>query len=310
MIILNIEPDGFSESVKKLLSEKFCYKEFLSQSKDIPFELSKDAAVIITRLQRVINRDFLSGFPSCKYIICAATGHDHLDIDYIKERNISLITLRGETEFLKTIPSTAEHTMGLILSLLRNIPSAVSDVAAGNWNRDRFRGFQLYNKRIGLIGLGRIGNLVAGYCKSFGMEVYYYDPFVENREYHKVTKLSSLLSQVDILSLHVHLSKDTLSMIGKQEFATIKKGSFLINTSRGKLIDEVQMVEYLKNGHLEGVAVDVLSEELDDMRNSPLYKAMKEGYNVVITPHIGGATHDAMHMCEEFVAKKLLEQVK
>lgn len=309
MIILNIEPYGFSESAKELLSEKFCYKEYMSQSDDIPFTLSKDVDVLITRLQREINGDFLSKFPNCKYIICAATGHDHLDVDYIKKSKIGLITLRGETEFLKTIPSTAEHTMGLILSLLRNIPNAVSDVAAGNWNRDKFRGFQLYNKRIGLIGLGRIGTLVAAYCKAFGMDVYYYDPFVENREYHKVSKLSSLLSQVDIISMHVHISSDTMNMIGKQELSSMKKGSFIINTSRGRLLDELQLVDFLKNGYLKGVAVDVLSDELEDISQSPLYKAMKEGYNVVITPHLGGATHDAMNMCEEFVVKKLFELV-
>tara|TARA_R110002049_G_scaffold125367_1_gene280978 strand:- start:18444 stop:19391 length:948 start_codon:yes stop_codon:yes gene_type:complete len=300
-IVYNVEPLEYSEeAISNWSKSGFTYvagawEEVLKKEK---FE---NVTVVIVRLRGFVNEEILNKFPNIKCVISATTGQDHLDINSISQKKIQLITLKGEDNFLKTIPSTAEHTWALLLSLIRNINDASAHVRSGGWNRDNYKGFQLKNKKIGIIGLGRIGGMIAKYAKVFDMDVLYFDPYVQNNDYKRMDSLISLVKESDIISIHVHLNSSTEELISKDILHHVKKGAFLINTSRGKILDEVAVVEALEDRRLSGVAVDVLSEEINNnITESTLWKC-QEHHNVIITPHIAGATYDAMWSCEEYV---------
>lgn len=306
--VLNIEPLGYSSHAKNMIQEFADY--FEGSWGDIGNNpVTAEINVLIVRLSRFIGASELDIFPSLEYIVTATTGLDHIDFKETEKRGIKVISLRGETAFLNTIPSTAEHTWALLMALIRNIPAANEHVRTGGWNRDNFRGYQLKDKTIGIIGLGRIGSKVAEYAQAFGMKVIYFDPYVQNQEFEKQTTLEMLLERSDILTVHVHLTDDTYHLLNTENLKKCKKGTFIVNTSRGKIVNERTLCELLKKGVITGIAVDVLETELDQIKESALWKAQSEGFNIIITPHIAGATWDAMHACEEFMVKKIWKNV-
>lgn len=301
MMVLNAETTGYSPKAIKAWEDKgFTYQasswEQINRTLSFP-----GVSVLIVRLQRKLDEEVLAKFPDLHTVVSATTGHDHLNLKALADRKIKLISLRGQNDFLKTIPSTPELCFGLLLSLIRNIPSAVESVKQGNWNRDTFRGYQLKGKTLGIIGLGRTGKMMAGFGKFFGMDVVYFDPFVHDTEFEKVKDLSALLRISDVVSLHVHLDTTTIHLLNEDNLQFMKEGGFLLNTSRAGIWDESCIVELLKQKRIAGVATDVLQGELNDIHDSVLWQAQQEGYNILITPHIGGATFDAMWACEEYV---------
>ncbi|MDG5799799.1 NAD(P)-dependent oxidoreductase [Marinilabiliaceae bacterium ANBcel2] len=307
MIVVNIEPLNYSEKAVGILSRHFIY--FSTNSVDtIPEDILSKAEVVITRLNYRIDSNFIEKFPSCRFIVTATTGLDHIDMEALKKQDIEVISLKGEEQFLKSISSTAEHTVALILSLVRNIKNAVKSVEAGDWNRDLFRGIQLKNRVLGIVGMGRTGSMVSNYCKALGMEIIYFDPFVTNLNYRKIDNLKTLFELSDIVSLHVHLNDETEGMINSSVLKWMKRGGYLINTSRGAVINEDDVVDAINMKILRGVAVDVIVGEPYNLSSSSLYRAMLKGANIIITPHIGGASTDAMRSCEEFVASKVVEK--
>ena len=300
--ILNVEPSGYSVSAVQIWkSNGFSYleKDWHRISSE---EIFDDIDILIVRLQKRIDMTILRRFPSLKMIISATTGSDHLDMESLQSAGIELVSLRDHTNFLKTIPSTAEFTWALICALIRNLPAAYEDVALGNWNRDKFRGFQLYNKKIGIIGLGRVGQKVAKYGNAFDMHVGYYDPFVDSTLHLRYNSLDELLESCDIITVHVHLNEDSYHLLNHDNLSKVKKGSLLINTSRGNVWDEEALVDVFNTGKIKGIASDVLSDELGVIHKSALWRLQQKGANVIITPHIGGATYDAMWSCEEYLA--------
>ena len=305
MIVLNAEPNGYSEKAIHHWKQKgYTYKT--SGWKEIENSNSfEDVNILIVRLARKVDRTILYKFPNLTYLVTATTGLDHIDLELVKERGIKLVSLRGHDDFLQTIPSTAEHTWALLLALIRNIPAANEDVRSGHWDRDKFRGYQLKGKTMGIIGLGRTGRKVAAYAQAFDMQVQYFDPYITDHSFHKTADLNELLSTSDIISIHVHLADETYQLISEQNISTIKNGCLLINTSRGNILDEAAVVKALVSKKVKGVATDVLSTELVDIRLSPLWQAQQKSESVIITPHIGGASYDAMCACEEFIVDQL-----
>lgn len=303
MRVYNAEPWGYSERARKRWEEKgYVYQEGswdeLDQLASFP-----DVAVLIVRLKRKVTAAVLEKFPDLNYLISATTGHDHLDVDALITRGIQLVSLRGQTAFLETIPSTAEHMWALLMALMRNISPADQHVQSGKWQRDHFRGYQLKDKTLGIIGYGRTGRKVAQYAQAFGMQVCAYDPYVSEWDtgIETVSDLTEMLRRSDVVSLHVHLNEETHHLLNATNLQALKKGTYVINTSRGNVWDEKALIPLLGQGVIAGIATDVLSTELDDITQSPLWKAQQDGGNILITPHIGGATWDAMWTCEEFV---------
>ena len=308
--IINFEPDNFSIVAKTLLQSKAQYAELDWDSyQQSPY--TSQASVIIVRFKKYLDAATLQSLPKLSVIVSATTGTDHIDVTYCNTNGIKILCLKPYQDFLKTIPSTAEHCFALLLSLVRNIPAAVASVKNGNWQRQLFWGYQLKDKKLGIVGMGRTGALLAGYAAAFNMQVHYYDPnvTVDNSHYTKASSLAQLVTNCDIISLHVHLAEDTHHLINSDLSGCFNGTKYLLNTSRGKIADEQFVYGLLKDGKLAGVATDVLETELEDITQSPLYQAMQQGYNVIITPHIGGATYDALHACEEFICNKLVELI-
>lgn len=301
MIVLNAETTGYSSKAVKAWQERgYTYRPSSWQEIDATNSFP-GVSVLIVRLQRKIDDQVLGRFPDLTTLVSATTGHDHLSLKAIADRKIRLVSLRGHDAFLKTIPSTPELCFGLLLALVRHIPAANESVKQGVWNRDAFRGYQLKDKTLGIIGLGRTGHMMARFASGFGMKIAFFDPHVEDGHFEKFSELNALLRVCDVVSLHVHLEASTTRLINQENIAEIKPGCFLLNTSRGGVWDERAIVDALKAKRIAGVAADVLSGELIDIRTSALWQAQQEGENIIITPHLGGATFDAMWACEEYM---------
>jgi D-3-phosphoglycerate dehydrogenase len=306
--ILNAEPLGYCEEARAVLRQVGEVVEAPLGRAELLSRLP-GFDVLIVRLAHQVDQEMLDVAGRLKVIVSATTGLDHIDVDYANARNIAVLSLRGETAFLEKIAATGEHTWALVLSLLRRIPEASASVLAGRWDRDNHRGCELSGKRLGLVGLGRIGRQVARYGLAFRMHVSAYDPhpaeWVESVK--RAPDLQALLRASDILSLHVPLDEQTTGLLGPKELDCLPEHAMVINTSRGELLDETALVDALASGHLSGAAVDVLSHEREphERSHSPLLRYAATHNNLLITPHIGGATCESMARTEVFMARKL-----
>lgn len=305
-IVYNLEPDNYSTIAESRWRENgFIYSRG-SWNTYKNFRESYYVEVLITRLNGHITSEILDYFPNVKILISATTGINHIDICELESRGVLLFNLRGHDEFLNSITSTAELTWALILNLIRSIPKALKHVEDGGWNRDLFKGSQLKDKNLGIVGLGRIGRMVAAYGKVFGMNVQYFDPNVEDENYKRINSLEKLAHLSDILTIHIHPDAENLKLINKELIKFMKKGIYIVNTSRGEVWNELDVLEALNDNHIEGVASDVLLGEIDNRNKSVLWLNRKNP-KILLTPHIGGASNDAMWLCEEFVQKLCLD---
>jgi D-3-phosphoglycerate dehydrogenase / 2-oxoglutarate reductase len=268
----------------------------------------KDTDVLWVRLRHRIDAEVMAAAPGLKIIITPTTGLNHIDLNEAERRDIKVLSLQGETEFLNDVRATAEHTMGLMLCLLRRVPSAVADVQKGDWDRDRFKGRELFGKTIGIVGYGRLGRIVGKYLKAFDVRILVNDPHIDQQPIDSgisIVGLEDLLQESDIVSLHVNLSDRTRNFFGNQQFSRMKSGAWFVNTARGELIDEMALLDALRSGRLAGAALDVLcGEQQNVMDNHPLVAYAREHDNLFITPHMGGCTVESMEKTEVFMAKK------
>lgn len=301
MIILITEPKDYSP--KALAIYKSLGKVFYG-NKPRP-----DADIIVIRLAYKIDKFWLDKMPKLKIIVSPTTGLNHIDLNEVKKRGINVISLKGRTGFLNDIPSTAEETIALMMALVRNIPWAFEDVKAGRWNRDKWRGHQLLNKTLGLLGCGRLGKIVAKYGKAFGMRILGTDPNVDERvltrQNIEKVPMEKLFKESDILSIHVTLEPDTHNLVSEKYLRMMKPTAYLINTARGEIIDEKALLKALKNKWIAGAALDVMTNERSDsshLKNNPLFRYAMTHNNLLIVPHLGGATYEAMQITEEFIA--------
>lgn len=311
--ILNAEALDYSPVARSLL-ERFAVYEAANLQRPELLSRLREVDVLIVRLRTQIDREILEAAPRLKALVSATTGLDHLDTACAAERGIAVLSLKGETDFLRSIPATAEHTWGLLLALVRNLPWAYQSVLEGEWNRDRFRGRDLAGKRIGIVGLGRIGEKIVRYAQAFGMSVAAYDPYLQNWPpgVERHTQLESLCRQSEILSLHVPLNAETRGMFGARELSWLPAGALVLNTARGAVLDELALLAALETGQLAGTALDVLSDETHAAQpvRAQLIEYARQHTNLLLTPHIGGATIDSMHATEIFMAQKLEHWVK
>jgi D-3-phosphoglycerate dehydrogenase / 2-oxoglutarate reductase len=267
--------------------------------------------VLFVRLGYQLNAEFLMNYPRLRCIVSPTTGEDHVDKSYLESNNISLLTLKGETKFLETIPATAEFTWGLLLSLTRNISNATKAVVDGEWNRDNHKGNDIYGKVIGLVGFGRIAKIVTRFAKAFGMHVKVYDPYVKrfSNDVEVCDTLDSLIRNSDILSIHTALTHETVNLIGINELRLLPKHAVVINTARGDILDAEALLEVLKKGLISGAAIDVVPGErcIKHHLREELLQYAKVENNLLITPHLAGASYQSMAMTEEFMVEKLIK---
>ena len=307
--ILNIEPRGYSLEAKRILMNCGELIEFEASRKEL-LDIIGDYDALIVRLGHRIDSTVLKKASKLKVIVTPTTGLDHIDTEYARKKGVKVLSLQGETEFLRSVSATAEHTWALLLALIRRIPWAFSSVLEGKWDRDSFRGTELHGKRLGILGLGRLGIKVAFYGLAFGMKVYFYDPYCKSwpDNIKRCSKLNELLSKSDIFSIHIPLNDKTERLIGYKELSRLPRGALLVNTSRGALLDSAALVELLTSGHLGAAALDVLIRE-HDFKEHPDNKLVigyaRKHNNLLVTPHLGGATRESMAKTEFFMADKL-----
>jgi D-3-phosphoglycerate dehydrogenase len=259
-----------------------------------------DADVLMVRLGRHIGEPLLQAAPNLRFIVTATTGLDHIGLEAARKRGIRVVSLRDCPGAIRDVSATAEHCLGLILALVRGTVPAAAHVTQGGWDRNRFFGRQLRGKRLGVVGYGRIGALLAGYAAALGMEVVAHD-----RDEARIAAptqsvpLEDLLRTSDIVSIHVAADPGNKHLLDAAAIAKMRRGAYVINTARGSLADETALAAAVMSGQLAGVAVDVLDgEEKAATGTSPLLAAAKAGRNVLITPHIGGATFEAIRQAE------------
>lgn len=270
-----------------------------------------DAHILWIRLRHQIDKQLLDLAPRLEMVVSPTTGLNHIDMAELERRGIQLISLRGEVDFLRNVRATAEHTVGLMLSLLRNTVEASSHVRAGGWTRDWFRGGELYEKTVGIIGYGRLGRLVARYLLAFDCRVLAADPYIDPASVEPgvaLVPLPKLLKEADIVSLHVNLNEQTTGFFGRQQFGAMKNGALFVNTARGELVDEAALLGALESGKVAGAALDVLANESSSgMAHHALVQYARKHKNVLVTPHIGGCTLESMRKTEEFLARRMME---
>lgn len=270
-----------------------------------------DFDLIWVRLRNRINREILENGTRLRAVATPTTGLNHIDLGEAQRRGIEVLSLRGETDFLKNVRATAELTIGLMLALLRRLPAAVCDTRGGRWERDSFRGGELFGRTVGVVGYGRLGRLVAGYLRAFGSHVIAADPNVNAADVEPFVEFvptRELLTRADIVTIHVSLDHTTEGFFSNSEFESMKRGALLVNTSRGELLDEVALLTALKSGNIAGAALDVLRNEQssDDFAANPLIEYSRQHENLLITPHIGGCTVESMAKAEIFLARKVV----
>ena len=269
-----------------------------------------EADVAVVRLAHRFDRSLISSATNLKYIVSPTTGLNHIDLEAAEAEQIQILSLKGESEFLSNVSATAELTWALLLNLVRSVPAALDHVKGGQWNRDAFRGHELQDQTIGIVGFGRLGRIVAKYANAFGMSILAHDPYVETvPDGVSMVHLNYLLKESDVVSLHVPLNEETRNLLGREQLALMKPTTLVINTSRGEILDEVAFVEARRNRAIGGGAFDVLSSEGgpggDWLENSPIAQLARFDSSVLITPHIGGCTFESSEKTEVFMAQKL-----
>jgi len=260
--------------------------------------------IIIPNLRTIIDSEVVDKAKKLSLIFTPTTGTDHIAVN---EKQIKVLSLRHFQKKIQSINSTAELGFSLLLDVSRRISHAhYSVVSECKWNRNDFLGNELNGKTIGIIGMGRLGKKIAQYSKAFGMNVLYWDR-IKSRDGKRINDINQLLSLSDYVLLSISYTPETFHLINRKNISKFKKGSFLVNISRGKLIDEKALCSAIKQNLIAGVGVDVLEFELEDFRKSPLYKfaCQNPDANIVITPHIGGATLDAWLKVFSLVFDKL-----
>ena len=294
--IICITPIKHLEGVYERLEQ---YENFFYEPNITKNELSKrlsdwkDIEYLFTNpnKQNFVLDEKVLGNSNIKVINTCSTGLNHIDMDYCERNNIEVWSLKEDFDLINDLPSTAELSFGLMLSLLRKIPEGFNSVKKGEWNYEPFIGRQIKGLTIGIIGYGRLGKILVKLLSGWGVKILVNDPYVEVDDENCIrTTMNEVWKQSDVVFLHLHVTDITRTMVGDYFLSNMKRGSVLINTSRGELVDEGDIIKSITDGHLGGYGTDVISDEFGNVSDSKLVKFSKENDNVIITPHVGGMT--------------------
>jgi D-3-phosphoglycerate dehydrogenase len=263
-------------------------------------ELLQQIHAMVVRSATTVDADLIAEIPHLKVIGRAGVGVDNIDIDAATGAGVLVMnTPDGNTI------STAEHTCGMILAQLRNIPQAVQKVKSGGWDRKTYMGTELHDKKLGIVGLGKIGTEVAKRMQSFGVDVFAYDPYTSNERADELgvqlMELDELLAHVDILTVHTPLTDATRHLISLDKKDKLNKGIWLVNCARGGIIKEEDLPALIDEGIVSGAALDVYTSEPP---NEELLAILKHP-NIICTPHLGASTEEA----QEKVATQIADQI-
>lgn len=246
-----------------------------------------------------------------KVICTASTGTIHLEKNFLKKNNIKLISLTKQKKLLTKLTSTAELAFGLTLDAVRNITRSYMSVKDGKWDYTPFIGRMMQNQNILVFGYGRLGKMYTKFCLAFGSKVYVYDPFkkIYNKKVIVVKNLWNVLKNIDVISFNIHAEKKNLNLVDKNFLRKVKKNVIIINTSRGEIINEKDLFQFLRKNKLAKYYADVLANEIFFKKNL-LFKNLVKMHQILITPHIGGMTIDGQSLAFDHALNMLINHCK
>lgn len=260
--------------------------------------------IVIVRSRTTITKEMIENAKNCKIIARVGVGLDNIDVDAAKEKNIRVLNaVEG------AMNAVAEQVLGLMLSLAREIPRADREIRSGKWLKKELMGTELKGKYLGIVGLGNIGKRLGRLARALNMNIIGYDVIPIDEEFSKEvglmkTDLDTLLQSSDYVSLHVPLLDSTYHLINAKKLSLMKKTAYIINTSRGGVVDEEALYDSLKNGNLGGAALDVFEKEPatgNKLATLP---------NVILTPHIGAQTKEAQSLAANVIAEKIIQVLR
>jgi D-3-phosphoglycerate dehydrogenase len=257
-----------------------------------------DVDAVIVRSATRIDAEALAHAPHLRVLARAGVGLDNVDVEAATKAGVMVVNAPSSNTV-----SAAEHAVGLLLATARNVPQAMASLKAGEWKRSEFTGAELYGKVAGILGLGRIGELVAQRLAAFGMQVIAYDPYVPTARAAqlgvRLVPLEDLLAEADFITVHLPKTAETAVLIGERELRLVKPGVLIVNAARGGIVNEHALALALKDGRVGGAGIDVFATE--PCTDSPLF-----GFpNVVVTPHLGASTHEAQEKAGTQVARSV-----
>jgi len=286
-----LETDEDHQDLKEMVKDMDC--TFLSGvlTEDEIIENCKDATILSTFIYSPVTKKVIDNLPRLKLVATRATGFDNIDIQHAKKKGIVVSNVPAYG-----FNTVAEHGFGLLLNLLRNITRAQAHLReTGKFFYKGFKGRDLKDKTLGIIGTGRIGLNMARIGKGFGMKVIAYDIILNHQAAKEIgyqyKSLDEVLAESDVISLHVPLLPSTYHLINEERLKKMKKGAILINTARGGLVDTDALLKAIDQGHLGGAGLDVVENETSLSSNHPLLNRD----NVIVTPHIAFYTTEAMN---------------
>ncbi len=282
-----LEKTGFTVVVKTKMPKEEFFKEI------------KDADGLIVRSGTKVTAELLAAADKLKVVGRAGSGLDNVDTPAATRRGIVVMNTPGGNTV-----TTAEHTLSMICSMARRIPQATASMKNGNWEKEKFMGIELYNKVLGIVGVGQIGGYLSKLAQGIGMSVVAFDPYLAQERAEKMgvtmVDLDELFRRADIISAHTPLTPETKDMFNAQAIAKMKPGVLIVNCARGGIVNEADLVEALKTKHVAAAAFDVFDEE-PIKPDHPLLALD----NFICTPHIGASTNEA----QENVAVGIAEQI-
>ena len=266
---------------------------------------AQDTKVLVVRLGYKIDEKFLKKFKKLKYIISNTTGLDHIDSNFCRKKNIKILSLNNVKKKLKNIHSTADLTIGLLISLVRNINLSNKYISKyKKFERYKFISEDLKKLTVGIVGYGRLGKRIEKYIKLLEMKIIIYDIKNENLTINKLIKHSNVI-------VITASSYDGRKVLTKEHLKNLKKNSYIVNTSRYFSVDEDEIIKKLKSGVLSGYATDSIDGEHDkNLYKKNKFIKLSEKYNIIITPHLGGFTYDSLNKTEEIMANFFYKNFK
>ncbi|MGQ9459854.1 MAG: NAD(P)-dependent oxidoreductase [Candidatus Bathyarchaeaceae archaeon] len=259
-----------------------------------------DVTILVVRSKTKVNQKLVEKMPNLKCVITATHGIDHVDVDYLKEKEIEFYNIPVQSY------DVAQGVMAYILAHSTNLVEGDRSMKRGQWKKKELRGCRVKGKTLGIIGYGRIGREVARLASALEMKVVAYDPYAKDNEF--AVTLDELLRTSDFITIHVPLTKETRHMIGRDEISKMKNGAYLINTARGGIIDEEALLDALRKGKLSGVALDVY--ESQPPFGNELSNELIKDERVIATPHSIGQTIEAIEEKGEGVIKIIKDYVR
>lgn len=254
---------------------------------------------LIVRSQTKVDAELIERAGNLKVIGRAGIGIDNVDVETATRHGILVVNAPQSN-----VISAAEHTLALMLAQARNVAAADASVKSGRWERERFQGVELHGKTLAILGLGRIGTLVAQRALAFGMKVVAFDPYVSKQRAAQigvelVESLERALEQADIVTVHLPKTAETTGLIGERQLGAMKPGARLINVARGGIVDEAALAKAIESGHMGGASLDVFAKEPPDRL------ALFDLEGVVVTPHLGASTQEAQDKAGATIAEQV-----